>query len=344
VDALRRCVARRLESGTFRGPLVRAASALWECAANPVRPLRIPGGTFVVGIGGATLGGSGKTPTVLALGKLLARCGSAPRSPGVVVVASGYGVRGGPARVVQGNDPVRAVGDEALMLARGLGPEGIPVVVAGDRQRALGLAASLGRVVLVDSLLQAWPRRVGCSVLVLDADAPWGSGRCPPAGDLRASPDRLLAAADAVLLVRDARTQDGAERIARGFSGPVLRATGELRGATAPDGRWLSNAELRASTLGLLLAVGRPDRIIRSLARRGIAPARTVILSDHATPSRVALARSAFAIGPGPRLDAWVTTSKCATKLGQCFGGAPVWTLRHALTLPAAFADLCSVR
>jgi len=104
------------------------------------------------------------------------------------------------------------------------------------------------------------------------------------------------------------------------------------------------NAELRASNLGLLLAVGRPERIVRSLARRGIVPARALILSDHGNPPPFSAVGGAVGAGSGRRIDAWLTTSKCATKLGQCFGGAPVWTLRHALTLPEALAGLCRAR
>jgi tetraacyldisaccharide-1-P 4'-kinase len=60
---LRELGRERLERGSSSLP-IRALSRVWERFANVVRPLAIPPGVQVIGVGGATLGGSGKTPTV----------------------------------------------------------------------------------------------------------------------------------------------------------------------------------------------------------------------------------------------------------------------------------------
>src|SRR5205814_587304 len=142
----------------------------------------------------------------------------------VSVVASGYRARAGAPRRVSASDSARLVGDEALALSRELGASGVSVFSARSRTEALALAnAARPNAILVDGLLQARPRRLGLSILVLDGRAPWGAERCPPAGDLRAHRARLLAAAD-VLLVRGETGGIGSEK-------PVYRWSSDLLGA-----------------------------------------------------------------------------------------------------------------
>jgi tetraacyldisaccharide 4'-kinase len=123
----------------------------------------LPRDVAVIGVGGATLGGSYKTPLVIALSRAVAASGEQ-----VAVVAHGYTGRVRVARRVSPGDAVVDVGDDALYLCRELEPCGVPVVV-GPRQAALRLAATLAPRVVVDGLLQAEPERLALSVLVLDA-------------------------------------------------------------------------------------------------------------------------------------------------------------------------------
>jgi tetraacyldisaccharide 4'-kinase len=296
---LRRGVARALERGTFGGPAALALAALWARAAEPARPLSLPHGVRVVGVGGATLGGSGKTPLVLALARALSR------HRRVALVATAYATRARRARRVHPGDLVDVVGDEALWLARDL--PAVPVFVGKSRSEALALAARDAELVIVDGLLQARPERLGCSLLVLDEHDPWGSGRCPPAGDLRAPPAELLARADAVVIPR-----------------------AELLGARTHCGELLSLQALAGRRLGLLLAIARPDRVVRDLRAHGVEPRVVETRADHAR----------FLEPRVSDVDAWLTTPKCATKLGPVHGGAPVWVLERKVFLPPALLAL----
>src|SRR5688572_17568189 len=103
---IRRAIASRLEAGRFDSRAANLASRVWEKFSNPVRPLELPERARVIGIGGATLGGSEKTPLVLAFAERLRD------EARVVVVASGYRAR--VTRRVRPDDAVRDVGDEAL--------------------------------------------------------------------------------------------------------------------------------------------------------------------------------------------------------------------------------------
>lgn len=322
---LRAWAQQRLESGAFDGPLARGASSMWRRWAEPVRPLSLPSGIRVVGVGGATLGGAGKTPLVLELSRRLSA-----RGVRVAVVASSYRARPRRARRVMADDRVERVGDEALTLARALEPSDVPVVVAPERQRALDLAARLAPLVLVDALLQTRPERLSLSLLVVDAREPWGAGRCPPSGDLRADRARLLAACDAIV-VSGGDGQVAWDLLDRPAGRPLFQVRTRLLGARAPDGTLLGVGELSRRRLGLALAVARPGRITAALAESGVVPALTRLQADHGAPVRS---------GPADRPHAWLVTPKCATKLGRDHGGAPVWVLEQALEPPEQLLSL----
>ncbi len=90
-------------------------------------------GIPVLCVGNYHLGGAGKTPTVLALAKLLRELGESP-----VVLSRGYGGRlRGPVMVDPARHGAADVGDEPLMLASHL-----PVAVARDRVDGVALARS----------------------------------------------------------------------------------------------------------------------------------------------------------------------------------------------------------
>src|SRR5260370_119618 len=92
-------------------------------------------GIPVICVGNYHLGGAGKTPTVLALAKLLRELGETP-----VVLSRGYGGRlRGPIMVDPARHGAAHIGDEPLLLART-----VPVAGAGDRLDRVAFAPSPG--------------------------------------------------------------------------------------------------------------------------------------------------------------------------------------------------------
>src|SRR5688572_14529760 len=110
---------------SFKSHLLRPLGALYGAiAARRLQRRGIDVGIPVLCVGNYHGGGAGKTPTVLALAKLLHELGEAP-----VVLSRGYGGKlRGPVKVDPAQHGADEVGDEPLMLARTL-----PVVVARDR-------------------------------------------------------------------------------------------------------------------------------------------------------------------------------------------------------------------
>ena len=143
-------------------------------------------GCPVVVVGNLCVGGTGKTPLVIAIAKLLAR-----RGLRAGIVCRGYGGRASrwPQYVHSGSDP-GLVGDEAVLLARRTGR---PVAAGPDR--AAAARALYGRaeydVILSDDGLQHLRLARDVEIAVVDGARRHGNRRCLPAGPLREPPGRL---------------------------------------------------------------------------------------------------------------------------------------------------------
>jgi tetraacyldisaccharide 4'-kinase len=336
---LRAWIARCLEGGRATGLCAASASRAWGAIARVERPLSWRSGARVVVVGGATLGGSGKTPLAVACAEELRRAGAR-----VALVGHAYGASPDQARIVSEQDDVRSVGDEARACARKLAPWGIPVVVAKARQEALDLALGVADVAVVDGPCQTTPRRATLSLLAVDGDAPWGAGHCPPAGDLRAPRAALLAAVDRVVVVGgevggsldlSSVPADSAEVVSRGAW------------ALAPEGygSLLDWEELRRLRLGVWTAIARPERVLRALSRRGVFPRVAVFGGDHSPRRGHPWARSS---NPDASVDLWLTTSKCESHIPRDpgprdflarRGSVPVAALDHALSLAPVLTE-----
>lgn len=315
---IRTAVARWLEAGSLSAPLTRAMARVHApfAARGIARPLRAPRrgagepSLVMVTVGGATLGGSGKTRVAIACARELAE-----RGANVALIGHAYRATLPNARVVGPTDTLEGVGDEALLCARALADRtNARVVVGPTRQAAVDLAASLAPTVdalVIDGPLQLAPARATLALLALDAGVPWGAGVLPPAGDLRAPPDALLAAADLVVEV-DATPA-----------------------AALVDGRTVELAELASACaglrLGLFTAIARPDRLERALAGAGLAPDVVLRAADHG-PLSSALGRRLR----GARVDLWLATAKCALHLQALDSGRRVAILDGRFALPEA--------
>lgn len=140
----------------------------------------------VVVVGGITVGGSGKTPLVMHVVRMLEAGG---RRPGIVSRGYGGRARGAPL-VVDRTTPVSECGDEPAMLARRLG---VPIVVDADRPRGVNtLITTLDcDVVVSDDGLQHYAMDRQVEIAVVGGGGHAGNGYCLPAGPLREPLARL---------------------------------------------------------------------------------------------------------------------------------------------------------
>jgi tetraacyldisaccharide 4'-kinase len=113
---------------TIFGAGVAVRNALYDRGILKARRLACP----VISVGNISVGGSGKTPFVIALGRLLKDRGIA-----FDVLSRGYGRRGRTVAVVDSDGSPEQFGDEPLLIARKLQ---VPVIVGASRYQA-GLLA-----------------------------------------------------------------------------------------------------------------------------------------------------------------------------------------------------------
>lgn len=207
-------------------------------------------GVPVVVVGNVNVGGSGKTPVVIAVVEALRAAG---RRPGVV--SRGYGALVPGVRVLREGDSADAVGDEpGLMRERG-----IPVAIGADRVRA---AISLlythkVDVIVADDGLQHYRLARACEVIVIDGRRRFGNGALLPAGPLR-EPVSRLSTVDVVLT-----------------SGPPV--AGEFGFRLIPDtcvrladGETRPLNSFRGQRVHAVAGIGDPRRFFDMLARHGI--------------------------------------------------------------------------
>jgi tetraacyldisaccharide 4'-kinase len=234
-----------------------AAGALRGALAQPVRAA-VP----VLCVGNLVAGGAGKTPTALALARLVRELGGDAH-----FLTRGYGgSERGPLRVDPKRHDARAVGDEALLLAAEA-----PTWLSPDRVGGAAAAAAGGAgLVIMDDGLQNPSLAKDLSIVVVDGGFGFGNGRVLPAGPLREPVSRGLARADAIVLIGPYRT--GMADTLKSAAPPVFAA--EL--VPGPEA-----LRFRDRPLVAFAGIGRPAKFFETLEAIGAALVERHSFPDH---------------------------------------------------------------
>ena len=260
------------EPGFWHGPaslnahLLKPLGALYGAiAAQRMHRSGMNAGIPVFCVGNYGVGGAGKTPTVLALAKLMRELGETP-----VVLSRGYGGEArGPVKVDPSRHSASQVGDEPLMLAGH-----VPVVVSRKRADGVPLARSQGAtVILMDDGFQSPAIVKDACLIVIDGKRGLGNGQVFPAGPLRAPLAPQLARTDALLVIGDGRAADPVAREISAQGKPVLSA--HLR----PDAAQV--AALQGRRVLAFAGIGDPARFFETLRTSGIEVAGERAFADH---------------------------------------------------------------
>lgn len=297
------------------GALYGLTGKLRRATTTPAR-LPIP----VICVGNLTAGGTGKTPTALAIAGLLSKAGKK-----AAFLTRGYGGReAGPLVVDPTGHDAEAVGDEALLLAAAF-----PTIVARDRPAGGALAVQQGADLLImDDGFQNPSLAKDFSLLVFDGGAGLGNGRLIPAGPLRESLAEGVARADVALIIGEDQTG-----LTRKLRLPVLSA----RLAADPA----DVAALAGKPLFAFAGIGRPQKFFDSLTKAGLDLRGMAEFPDHHRFSAAEL--------DGLRAKASAAQAELVTTAKDLVRFAPadragLHVLRVTLTPddPAAFADAFS--
>jgi len=243
----------------------------YQSGRRPVYRAPVP----VVVIGNIYVGGTGKTPVVIATVQALRERGWTPG-----VISRGYGIRIGPQpRVGQGDLAPASYGDEPALIARATGA---PVAV--HPRRALAAQALLQRhpqvdVIVSDDGLQHLALARDVEIAVQD-ERGVGNGRLLPAGPLRESAARLDTV-DAVITNRapgsPAPAGAGPRRADMRLEPDAARHL--QSGARRPLADFADTSAFPA--VAAAAGIGNPERYFATLRAAGVRPAPCLALPDH---------------------------------------------------------------
>jgi tetraacyldisaccharide 4'-kinase len=270
------------------GAAVGLRNALYDSGVFPARRLQRP----VVSIGNLSVGGSGKTPFVLALGELMKE-----RGISFDVLSRGYGRETRGISIVDPGGLPQQFGDEPLLIARKLA---VPVVIGEDRYAAGVVAENKfdSRLHLLDDGFQHRSLARDFDILLLTPED--ARDRLLPAGRLR-EPLSAVRRADAIV----------------------------LSGGASPDKFPLDGKLVWRARRGILprnvpprpvafCGIARPQNFLLQLRTAGVEVAAEAIFRDHYRYKEKDI-RELIALRAQSGAGGFVTTEKDAVNLGGFF-------------------------
>ncbi|MEN9653212.1 MAG: Tetraacyldisaccharide 4-kinase [Verrucomicrobiota bacterium] len=290
------------------GGFLRVLSWVFECLVR----LRLwlyrhrlfrdtPLGCKVVVVGNLTVGGTGKTPVVLKMAKVLAG-----RGRRVAILSRGYkgasdslpkrfwrwltqGSRPDPLVVSDGRSVLAGpdeAGDEPYMLAQNLCGDGVVVIV--DRDRVEGGRFALRRfgvdTILLDDGLQYLPLRGQINLLLVDSRDPFGNGCLLPRGVLREPIANLIRAAYVFVTKSEGPPEPSLVALIRRHNptAEIIACSHRARELVEVDGsRRLPMAELKGRRIAAFSGIATPERFEELLTRHGAVIAANRRFLDH---------------------------------------------------------------
>ena len=284
----------------------------------------------VVSVGNLTTGGTGKTPLVDWVCRVVAK-----DLRKVCVLTRGYGRANPQSQVVVSDGNVlladeTASGDEAFLLAQTL--IGIAAVISNPNREAAGKWAmeNLGTDVFVlDDGFQHLRLARNLDLVTIDSTNPFSNGRLLPYGRLR-EPPTSLSRAGAIVLTRTDQVENWpqikteAERLAPGV--PVFSSRMTTVSVRGLQGESQPVNELRSHPVGAFCGIGNPESFFNQLRSEGLTLGYTRAFIDHHR-YRQGDVQKLVEQAKTNDCQALVTTAKDATKLSALRLDLPCYVL-----------------
>ena len=229
-------------------------------------------------VGNITVGGTGKTPFVIYLVKLLQGLGYTP-----AIVSRGYGANTkiGPSfpRLVNAISDPSLTGDEPNLLAL---RTGVPVVIDSDRTKAVKYASQISgvNIVISDDGLQHYKMARDIEVVLVDGARYFGNGYLLPMGPLREPISRLesvdFTVVNSGFLSQSKRnSKSSLQSVQNKFIDYQLGATSLIK----LKGQTVSLLKEETRNVHLISGIGNPERFKTTAQKSGLK-----VVSEHWFP------------------------------------------------------------
>lgn len=279
----------------------------------------VPISAKVISVGNITWGGTGKTPLVELLAKMLVQDGRK-----VAVLTRGYGRSAAACRTAHCPDAL-AMGDEPYMLS--LKFRDIPVIVNSDRAAAALEAQRTHKAdtLILDDGFQQWGLRKDLEIVTIDAMNPFGNGHMIPRGSLR-EPLRALRRADVFVLTNAVESADlpalKARLAAIQPAGLIVSARHTPEGfyMLADPSKECALERVRARPAALVCAIGNPRSFRRTVESVQAVVVAEFVFPDHHRYTRADIESVAQACRR-QSIGAIITTEKDAAKIAPLAAG-----------------------
>ena len=270
------------------GLILRARKLIQDTGVIKSKPAPVP----IIIVGNIRVGGTGKTPIVIALAERLQQLGW---TPGIISRGYGSSAQTSPLQVSSASDPA-LVGDEPVLIARRTHDQ-FPIWVFPKRQQSIQALLKHSpnvNVIISDDGLQhsglaRWPAREGGRDIEFVVRDGRGEGNrfLLPAGPLREPATRERDATLFTGKLKDGDNQMGVQDEyflgRRAFS--LLSNLGNAYQLNHPENtQTLSHIadNYLPNKITAVAALGNPQRFFDDLLKNGIA-GKTIPLPDHAT-------------------------------------------------------------
>jgi tetraacyldisaccharide 4'-kinase len=295
-------------------PVYRLGQRLDRCRQLRQRPADLAAACIIV-VGNITVGGSGKTPLVIRLCRMLREAGLQPG-----VISRGYGRSEQKLRLVSPASDPGLVGDEPLLIAQ---QSGVPVIVAADRCAAARALLKKGvSIIISDDGMQHYRLPRSLEICVIDGNRVFGNGRSLPAGPLREPLQRLGTVDYVVINGAAAPLPAGIEATPMSLVAGLLRPLGG-----GPNWRLSQFGGCRVNAVA---GIGNPTRFFDLLRH-----ARINVI-EHAFPDHYSYSRVDFE-SMSPELPV-LMTEKDAVKCRN-LGLVNAWFLSVDAVLPTDWEE-----
>lgn len=288
----------------------------------------------VISVGNITTGGTGKTPLVEWICRVLANEGKR-----VCVLTRGYRRQNPNEQVVVSNGhkvlaEVAAAGDEPLLLARNL--LGFAAVVCNSNRSAAGQWAIdnlQSEVFVLDDGFQHLQLARDLNIVTIDATNPWGGGLLP-LGHLR-EPLSGLARADCLVLTRTDEERDLSAittELQKTGQKPIFRSRMVTTGLRRLGGETLDQVSSTQKPIAAFCGVGNPESFFNHLRREGFELSVARAFPDHYNYQQIDVDRI-VAEANGKGAAGILTTAKDAVKLSSLHFEVPCYVLEIKISI-----------